>query len=122
MNRTLLKYTLFLIVMGYIILSDCYAQPALQEIVRFNIPVGESFCTHVEAGGDINGDGRPDLVFSCIDELHYFNAPVYIYYSIPDSNAVPDQILTSPLPRMVVLDIVSLMRGTSMEMVSAIWQ
>jgi hypothetical protein len=78
--------------------EKCYAQAALQEIVRFNIPVGEHFSFHVETGGDISGDGRPDLVYSCIDELHYSNSPVYIYYSIPDSNAVPDQILTTPFP------------------------
>jgi hypothetical protein len=51
-------------------------------------------------GGDLNGDGRPDLVFSCIDEYHYSYFPVYIYYSIPDSNAVPDQILTIPWPNV----------------------
>lgn len=78
--------------------SRFYAQAALQEIVRFNIPVGEHFSFHAETGGDINGDGRPDLVYSCIDELSYSNCPVYIYYSIPDSNAVPDQILTTPYP------------------------
>ncbi len=82
----------------FIGMHECYAQASLQEIVRFNIPIGEKFCSHVEAGGDINGDGRPDLVFSCIDELNYSNAPVYIYYSVPDSSAVPDQILTSPYP------------------------
>lgn len=75
-----------------------YAQASLQEIVRFSIPVGESFCSNVEAGGDINGDGRPDLLFSCIDEMQYSNAPVYIYYSLPDNNAMPDQILTTPYP------------------------
>ncbi|MDZ4121742.1 MAG: integrin alpha, partial [Candidatus Cloacimonadaceae bacterium] len=64
------------------------------------IPVGEHFSFHAETGGDINGDGRPDLVFSCIDELNYSNCPVYIYYSIPDSNAVPDQILTTPWPNV----------------------
>jgi|LSQX01.1.fsa_nt_gb hypothetical protein len=81
-------------------LGRLYAQEALQEIVRFNIPMGEHFCFHAEMGGDLNGDGRPDLVFSCIDEYNYSNCPVYIYYSIPDSNAVPDQILTSPLPNV----------------------
>ena len=78
--------------------EKCYAQAALQEIVRFNIPAGDHFSFHVETGGDISGDGRPDLVFSCIDELHYSNSPVYIYYNIPDSNAIPDQILSTPLP------------------------
>jgi hypothetical protein len=77
-----------------------YAQEAMQEIVRFNIPVGDYFSFHAETGGDLNGDGRPDLVFSCIDELSYSNCPVYIYYSIPDSNAVPDQILTTPWPNV----------------------
>lgn len=79
-------------------IEKCYAQAALQEIVRFNIPAGDHFSFHVETGGDISGDGRPDLVYSCIDELSYSNCPVYIYYSIPDSNAVPDQILTTPYP------------------------
>ncbi|MFO8144195.1 MAG: integrin alpha, partial [Candidatus Syntrophosphaera sp.] len=77
-----------------------YAQAALHEIVRFNIPMGERFSSHAETGGDLNGDGRPDLVFSCIDEFNYSNCPVYIYYSIPDSNAVPDQILTTPWPNI----------------------
>jgi hypothetical protein len=77
-----------------------YAQEAMQEIVRFNIPMGERFSSHAETGGDLNGDGRPDLVFSCIDEVNYSNCPVYIYYSIPDSNAVPDQILTTPWPNV----------------------
>jgi len=81
------------------VLTPCrfYAQQALQEIVRFNIPEAEHFPYSNEMGGDLNGDGRPDLVFSCIDEYHYSNFPVYIYYSIPDSNAVPDQILGTPL-------------------------
>jgi hypothetical protein len=77
-----------------------YAQAALHEIVRFNIPFGMHFSFHAETGGDLNGDGRPDLVFSCVDELNYSNCPVYIYYSIPDSNAVPDQILTTPWPNV----------------------
>ncbi len=77
-----------------------YAQAALHEIVRFNIPFGRHFSFHAETGGDLNGDGRPDLVFSCVDELNYSNCPVYIYYSIPDSNAVPDQILTTPWPNV----------------------
>ncbi|HQF67748.1 MAG TPA: FG-GAP-like repeat-containing protein [Candidatus Cloacimonadota bacterium] len=72
----------------------------MQEIVRFNIPEGEHFPYSNEMGGDLNGDGRPDLVFSCIDEYHYSYFPVYIYYSIPDSNAVPDQILTIPWPNV----------------------
>lgn len=84
------------------VLTPCrfYAQQALQEIVRFNIPEGEHFPYSNEMGGDLNGDGRPDLVFSCIDEYHYSYFPVYIYYSIPDSNAVPDQILTIPWPNV----------------------
>lgn len=84
------------------VLTPCrfYAQQALQEIVRFNIPEAEHFPYSNEMGGDLNGDGRPDLVFSCIDEYHYSYFPVYIYYSIPDSNAVPDQILTIPWPNV----------------------
>jgi hypothetical protein len=84
------------------VLTPCrfYAQQALQEIVRFNIPEGEHFPYSNEMGGDLDGDGRPDLVFSCIDEYHYSYFPVYIYYSIPDSNAVPDQILTIPWPNV----------------------
>ncbi|HQQ68398.1 MAG TPA: FG-GAP-like repeat-containing protein [Candidatus Cloacimonadota bacterium] len=80
--------------------EKCYAQAALHEIVRFNIPFGRHFSFHAETGGDLNGDGRPDLVFSCVDELNYSNCPLYIYYSIPDSNAVPDQILTTPWPNV----------------------
>ena len=44
------------------VLTPCrfYAQQALQEIVRFNIP--GAFPLLNEMGGDLDGDGRPDLV------------------------------------------------------------
>ncbi len=73
------------------------AQASLQEITRFNIPVNDSFVRNVDAGGDVNGDGRPDLIFSCQGNgPNDCDAIVYIYHSIPDSNAVPSQIITRP--------------------------
>lgn len=77
-----------------------YAQDALHQIVRFDIPFGEYFTFNLETGGDLNGDGRPDLVFSCIEEQNYSNFPIYIYYSIPDSTAVPDEKLITPWPNV----------------------
>lgn len=72
-----------------------YAQAALQEIVRFELPGVAQVISQADLGGDINGDGRPDLVFGywTIGDV---DADIYIYHSIPDSNAVPDQILTPP--------------------------
>ena len=77
-----------------------YAQDAFHQIVRFDIPFGEYFTFNLETGGDLNGDGRPDLVFSCIEEQNYSNFPIYIYYSIPDSTAVPDEKLITPWPNV----------------------
>lgn len=73
-----------------------YAQASLREITRFTIPVNEDFVRDVDAGGDINGDGRPDLVFGCMGGNDIVDATLYIYHSIPDSNAVPSQIITRP--------------------------
>lgn len=70
-----------------------YAQSALQEIVRFDLPGNIEGISKAEPGGDINGDGRPDLVFSYWENGE-FDANIYIFHSIPDSNAVPDQILS----------------------------
>jgi len=69
-----------------------YAQATLQEIVRFDLTGNIEGISQADPGGDINGDGRPDLVFSYW-EHEEFDADIYIYHSIPDSNAVPDQIL-----------------------------
>jgi hypothetical protein len=72
-----------------------YAQAALQEIVRFELPGVAQGISQSDPGGDVNGDGRPDLVFGywIIGDV---DAEIYIYHSIPDSIAVPDQILTPP--------------------------
>ncbi len=73
------------------------AQAALQEIVRFNCPWGNCFSHIVQGNGDINGDGCPDLIFTCFNpnDIHPENGRIYIYYSIPNSNMIPDQILTA---------------------------
>ena len=72
-----------------------YGQASLQEIVRFDLTGSIAGISATDPGGDINGDGRPDLVFGywTIGDV---DADIYIYHSIPDSNAVPDQILTNP--------------------------
>ncbi|MFO8145323.1 MAG: FG-GAP-like repeat-containing protein [Candidatus Syntrophosphaera sp.] len=75
-----------------VITEQCYAQSALQEIVRFDLMGNVEGFSQADPGGDINGDGRPDLVFSYW-ETGEVDADIYIYHSIPDSNAVPDQIL-----------------------------
>ena len=84
----------FLILALFCVLSTekCHAQPALQEIVRFELPGFPQEVSQTDPGGDINGDGRPDLVLSYW-QIGEFDADIYIYHSIPDSNAVPDQIL-----------------------------
>ncbi len=73
-----------------------FAQTALQEIVRFNCPWGHDFMPNVEANGDINGDGTPDLIFSCLNEEEGNYRKIYIYHSIPTAASVPDQILIAP--------------------------
>jgi hypothetical protein len=75
-----------------VITEKCYAQSALQEIVRFDLTGNVAGISQADPGGDINGDGRPDLVFSYW-EHEEFDADINIYHSIPDSTAVPDQIL-----------------------------
>jgi len=83
---------------GFLILlcgTKLQAQVSLQEIVRFDIPIDVEFMSIANAGGDINGDGRPDLVFGCWANNNT-EATIYIYHSIPDSNAVPDQVLSRP--------------------------
>ena len=74
------------------ITEQCYAQSALQEIVRFDLMGNVEGFSQSDPGGDINGDGRPDLVFSYWGTGE-FDADILIYHNIPDSNAVPDQIL-----------------------------
>jgi len=76
----------------------CFAQASLQEIVRFDIPFGHRFVEYVDAGGDLNGDGRPDLVIGCSLDSGTLTTNTYIYYSMPDSNAVPDQIYNANEP------------------------
>lgn len=72
-----------------------YAQEAMQEIVRFELPGVVQGFSRADPGGDINGDGKPDLVFAYW-KIRDVDANIYIYHSIPDSNAVPDQILSPP--------------------------
>lgn len=96
-----LKYrSISLLFFNWVLILLCatklQAQASLQEITRFNIPVNEGFVRNVDAGGDINGDGTPDLVFGCKGGYNVFDATLYIYYSIPDSNSIPDQIINSP--------------------------
>lgn len=74
------------------------SQIALQEISRFNVPYGRFFMNNVKANGDINGDGTNDVVFACgqTPDTASCLANVFIYYSYPDPNSVPDQILAGP--------------------------
>ncbi len=78
--------------------GECYAQAALQEIVKFQLPGTDRTMSRIGAGGDINGDGRPDLVFGfwTPNPMVTDADSIYIYHSIPDSTGVPDQILTRP--------------------------
>ncbi len=98
MRRSLLSAILSIAVLLCITIDAAFAQASLQEIARFDIPFGRWFITFVDAGGDLNGDGRPDLVFSCISDASDVTTQTYIYYSIPDSSAVPDQIYNAPDP------------------------
>jgi hypothetical protein len=79
----------------FVITEQCYAQSSLQEIVRFDLPGNARGFSQIDPGGDINGDGRPDLVYGYWTTGDV-DADIYIYHNIPDSNAVPDQILSPP--------------------------
>ncbi len=75
-----------------------FAQTALQEIIRFDCPWGHDFMPNVEANGDINGDGTPDLLFACSndDQSNSYDRKIFIYHTIPTNISIPDQILTAP--------------------------
>lgn len=77
----------------FFFVAKYYAQASLQEIVRFDLIGNVEGISQADPGGDINGDGRPDLVFSYW-ERGEFDANICIYHNIPDSNAVPDQVLS----------------------------
>lgn len=97
--RTLVNSSLKIALLIGIITLACstrlQAQADLQEIVRFDLPGNVSWASIADTGGDINGDGRPDLVFGYWGDDDP-NTAIHIYHSIPDSNAVPDQILPVP--------------------------
>ncbi len=68
-------------------MAKYYAQASLQEIVRFDLIGNVEGISQADPGGDINGNGRPDLVFSYWEQGE-FDANICIYHDIPDSNPI----------------------------------
>jgi hypothetical protein len=75
-----------------------YCQTALEEVVRFNVPYGRYFMYHIEANGDLDGDGNNDLMYICCESPDGSGYPshVYIYHEIPAVNTPPDQVINTP--------------------------
>jgi len=75
-----------------------HCQTSLEMISKLNIPLGSYLARNIKGGGDINGDGSPDVIVSYYNPIINDNNEIYIYHSIPDSNSVPAQILTTTNP------------------------
>ncbi|GEM_PF-571929 len=100
MKKTIRASELFIAILLCFVLSiKLYGQQAFQEISRITLQQNQFFISDIYADGDINGDGRPDLIYAVATNNTSvpYNAQIYIFHDIPDSNSIPDQVLISPV-------------------------